>query len=80
MQAQGAAAALQALENIHDKRKLESYYIYYSLLGEIHARLLNKTEAFKNFEAAINLTRSAVERKMLRNKIVSLESIAPAQQ
>jgi len=74
MQSKGAAAALVELENIQDRDKLKSYYIYHSLLGEINARLANKQEALKSFETAIGLTMSTTERKMLRNKIAVLEN------
>ena len=57
---------------ISDKKKLESFYLYHSLLGEIHARLQHSTEAKKHFETAIQLTQSITEKKMLKDKIVAL--------
>lgn len=72
MELYGAAAALEQLETIRDKKKLESYYLYYSLFGEIHSRLNNLPAAKKYFETAIDLTHSEQERKMLRNKILAL--------
>ena len=72
MEVHGAETALQQLENIRDKKKLESYYLYYSLLGEIHSRLHNPVKAKTYFESAGKLTRSEVERKMLNQKILSL--------
>ena len=72
MQLYGAAIALEELESIKEKKKLESYYLYHSLLGEIYSRLDNLSAAKKHFEVAINLTHSETERKMLSNKIVAL--------
>ena len=68
----GAEKALQELNNIKDKKKLESYYLYYSLLGEIHSRLHNTAKAKSYFESAIKLTQSETEKKMLSNKIIAL--------
>jgi RNA polymerase sigma-70 factor (ECF subfamily) len=72
MEVRGAAIALKELENIQDKKKLESYYLYHSLLGEIHSRLHNVAKAKTCFESAITLTHSETERKMLKNKILAL--------
>ena len=72
MELYGATIALEQLETIKDKKKLESYYLYYSLFGEIHSRLNNLPAAKKYFETAIGLTHSDKEQKMLRNKILAL--------
>jgi RNA polymerase sigma factor (sigma-70 family) len=72
MEVHGAKTALQELNNIKDKKKLESYYLYHSLQGEIHSRLHDFTKAKIFFEAAIKLTQSETEQKMLSNKIVAL--------
>ena len=72
MQVDGAAAALQALDAISNRKKLESWYLYYGLLGEIYTRLLNAQLAKLNFEAAIKLTQSEAEKRMLKNKIAAL--------
>lgn len=72
MQVHGAAKALESLEQVPDQKKLSSFYLYQSLLGEIHARLGNPVKAKKYFENAVLLTRSATEKKMLNDKIVTL--------
>ena len=72
MELYGAAIALEELESIKEKKKLESYYLYHGLLGEIYSRLDNVSGAKKHFEAAIKLTHSETERKMLSNKIFAL--------
>jgi len=60
------------LQNIADKNKLEIFYLYHSLLGEVHSRLQKTVEAKKNFETAIRLSQSEAEKKMLKDKIVLL--------
>jgi predicted RNA polymerase sigma factor len=72
MELYGAAIALEELESIKEKKKLESYYLYHSVLGEIYSRLDNLPGAKVHFETAIKLTHSETERKMLSNKIVAL--------
>ncbi len=75
MQVHGAAAALQALEEIKDKKKLESFYIYHSILGEINFLLNKNKDAKENFEKAIQLTQSERERTILKEKINKIDSI-----
>lgn len=72
MEVNGPEKALQEIENIQDKKKLGSYYLYHSLLGEIYSRLHNSTKAKNYFETALTLTHSETERKMLKNKILAL--------
>ena len=72
MEAHGAEKALHATEQISDKEKIKSFYLYPALLGEIHARLNHPAEARQYFETAINLTQSENEKKVLQNKIASL--------
>lgn len=72
MQVQGAHEALQFLQNMADHKKLESYYLYHSLLGEIKTRLHNSNEAKQHFEKAMGLTHSDVEKKMLKVKMGAL--------
>ena len=72
MELYGAAIALEELESIKEKKRLESYYLYHSLLGEIYSRLDNLAEAKGHFETAVKLTQSETERRMLGNKIAAL--------
>ena len=72
MQINGAEKAFESLQNIPDRKKLESYYLYHSLLGELNSRLKKSKEAKQNFETAMELTKSETERKMLKEKIVVL--------
>ncbi len=69
MQLEGPQAALQELEAIPFKNKIADYYLYHSLLGEIHSRLGKEALAKQHFIKAIELTRSEAERKMLEKKM-----------
>ncbi len=71
MQVYGADKALEQLGNIADKKKLESFYLYHALLGEIYSRLNNVIIAKEYFETAIRLTKSDAEKKILKEKIVA---------
>jgi predicted RNA polymerase sigma factor len=62
----------QALNNIPEKKKLESFYLYHCLIGEIYSRLNNSVQALQSFETAIQLTQSETEKKMMKNKILTL--------
>jgi predicted RNA polymerase sigma factor len=73
MQVFGAQAARLELQTIADQKKLESYYLYYSLLGEIAGKLDEITEARVHYEKAIALTHSEQERKIILHKIESLK-------
>ena len=72
MELYGAPEALYELQSINDKKKLGSYYLYHSVLGEIYSRINNLKSAKQHFETAIQLTHSETERKMLKNKILVL--------
>lgn len=72
LQKDGAEAALKAIEGIKEKKKLEAYYLYHSLLGEIYSRLNNKKKAKEFYQTAIKLTRSETEKKLLKRKIENL--------
>jgi len=74
MQLHGAAAALTALEKIPAQQKLSSFYLYNSLLGELHARLHNIPLAKKHFGIAISQTQSETEQRILGSKISALDS------
>jgi len=78
MQVHGPQEALKALTGIQDRKKIETYYIYHSLLGELYSRLDRRTEAQEEFEAAMELTKSEVERKLMRTKISAVLAIGSA--
>ncbi|MEO8665245.1 MAG: sigma-70 family RNA polymerase sigma factor [Ignavibacteria bacterium] len=72
MQMHGASEALKILENILDKKKIEEFYLYHSLLGEIYSRMNDNRKAKHSFENAARLTRSSKEKKLLDEKIIAL--------
>ena len=72
MQVYGPQEALQHLHKIDDKKKLENYYLYYSLLGEIYKQLHNSSSAKDCYEKAMSMTQSETERILLANKIKAL--------
>ena len=72
MQVYGPAKALESVGQIPDQKKLQSFYLYQSLLGEIYTRMGQTLKAIPCFEQAIELTRSGTEKKMLKDKIIAL--------
>lgn len=72
LQLDGASAALKAIENISNKRKVESYYLYHSLLGEIYLQLNRIAKAKSHFKTAIQQTHSQTEKNLLQNKMAEL--------
>jgi len=72
MQVHGPEKALETLQKIPDSKKIESFYIYQSLLGEIHSRLNNVIVAKEYFETAMTLTSSVAEKRILSEKIAGL--------
>jgi len=72
MELYGAEKALKELQLINNKKKLETYYLYHSLLGEIYSRIHNLSAAKEHFETAMRLTHSETERNLLKNKILVL--------
>jgi RNA polymerase sigma-70 factor (ECF subfamily) len=73
MRVHGADEALKAVIEIPCKKKLETYYLYHSLVGEIYSQLGRRAEAKAEFETAITLTKSEPERKLLRSKLAGME-------
>jgi RNA polymerase sigma-70 factor (ECF subfamily) len=72
LKVQGAAPALTALQNVNDQNKMQNYYLYHGLLGEIYWKQNDKPKAKICFENAIKLTRSDQEKRLLRKKIISM--------
>ena len=69
LQVHGPSVALNTLQHISDQKKMEGFYLYQSLLGEIYSRLNNKQVAIHHFEKARTLTGSDAEKKILKDKI-----------
>jgi RNA polymerase sigma factor (sigma-70 family) len=49
MQVHGADKALEAMQNIDDRQKLDSFYLYQALLGEIYSKLVKSIDAKLHF-------------------------------
>jgi RNA polymerase sigma factor (sigma-70 family) len=69
MQVNGPQAALTALLQIE---KADKFYLYHAIMGEIYTRLHNYALAKSSLEKAINLTRSAPEKRVLQEKLYKL--------
>ncbi len=67
----GAKEALVSINDIGDK-KMEQFYLYHSVMGEIYTQLGQIQAAQVSYERALRLTQSEVERKMLQQKIMQL--------
>ncbi len=74
MRVHGPAEALEAVNAIADGKRLESYYLYHSLIGEIYSRLDRTEEARREFKIALRQTKSDVERRLLEQKIENCDS------
>jgi RNA polymerase sigma-70 factor (ECF subfamily) len=59
----------QAMIELQQIKGLESHYLYYASLGEIHLELQQKQEALACFEKALLHTQSQSEQQLLRDKI-----------
>lgn len=70
LQLSGPKKAMLELTTLKDKNKLSSYYLYYSILGEIQLQLNLLPEAMKSIEMAQSLTFSEPEKRMLANKLI----------
>jgi predicted RNA polymerase sigma factor len=65
----GAAAGISAIEAIANREALEKYYLLPATLGELHWQLRQYDAARNYFAAAMLLTQSAPEKKLLEQKI-----------
>ena len=65
----GPAEAIKAIENIAQLSTLKKYYLLPATLGELHAQLKNHQLANQYFAKAMELTRSAAEKKLLQQKM-----------
>ncbi len=65
----GAVEGIKAIEAIPDIASLKKYYLLPATLGELHWQLKEYDKAKQYFEEASNLTQSAIEKKLLRQKM-----------
>jgi RNA polymerase sigma-70 factor (ECF subfamily) len=67
----GAEAGIEAVAKIHNRTKLESYYLLYAVLGEFETRLNHHRIATGHFQKAHELAGTGSERKFLARKLKS---------
>jgi RNA polymerase sigma factor (sigma-70 family) len=65
----GPHAGLKAVHDIRDCGKLASYYLYYSVLGELEIRLNNHEAAAEQFRKAFELAETKSERAFLLKRL-----------
>jgi len=72
LQLNGAETALQTLWDglsTADLKKMNSFYLYHAVLGDLYQQLGEPELAATEYQQAIALTASASEQKLLRNKL-----------
>ena len=65
----GPEAGLQTLRTIRDREKLDSYYLFYSVIGELEMRLSNHAAAAEQFRKAFELAETKSERAFLLKRL-----------
>lgn len=78
MQVRGAAEALRMLSEIQAKKKIDSYYLYHGLLRKIYLHLERRGEARVEFEIAMKLTKSEIEKKLMRSRLSAIPHVRVA--
>lgn len=69
----GPGAGIKAVDDIKNRRRLNSYYLIYAVLGEFNALLGNREKAVKNFRRSLELVTIESERKFFWDKLQVLE-------
>lgn len=69
----GAAAGINAIEQIDGLASLKKYYLLPATLGELYWQLKQYNVAKQYFEQAVELTQSAIEKKLLQEKMCKVE-------
>jgi predicted RNA polymerase sigma factor len=72
----GPRAGIEAVEAIHDRQQLNSYYLHYAVLGEFEADLDHRQAAMKHFRKALELATMKSEQAFLTKKIQELNDTA----
>jgi len=65
----GAKTGLEAVRAIRDSKKLDSYYLFYSVIGELEMRLNNREAAAEQFRKAFELAETKSERAFLLKRL-----------
>jgi RNA polymerase sigma factor (sigma-70 family) len=67
----GAKTGLEAVRAIRDGRKLDSYYLFHAVIGELEMRLNNREAAAQEFRKAFQLAETKPERALLLKRLRS---------
>jgi predicted RNA polymerase sigma factor len=70
----GPEAGLQTLRAIRDREKLDSYYLFYAVVGELEMRLNNNVVAAEQFRKAFELAETKSERAFLLKRLQACTS------
>jgi len=65
----GPHAGLKAVRAIRGREKLASYYLFYSVIGELEMRLNNREAAARQFRKAFDLAETKSERAFLLKRL-----------
>ena len=65
----GPQAGLEAVRAIRDDEKLASYYLFYSVIGELEMRMNNREAAAEQFRKAFELAETKSERAFLLKRL-----------
>lgn len=69
----GPEAAIETLKSIPNRAALESFYLYYSVLGDFEARLGNWSAAANHFAKALDLAGLESEKTFLTKRLQAVE-------
>ena len=72
----GAKTGLEAVRAVRDGKKLDSYYLFYAVIGELEMRLNNREAAAQEFRKAFELTETKSERAFLLKRLRDCEPIS----
>jgi RNA polymerase sigma-70 factor (ECF subfamily) len=75
-QIHGPGAGIEAVAAIRNQRSLESYHLFYAVLGEFEARLGNHLAAVGHLRKAIQLTEIKSEQALLAKRLRHCEAAA----
>ena len=65
----GAKTGLEAVRAIRDGKKLDSYYLFHAVIGELEMRLNNRETAAQEFRKAFELAETKSERAFLLKRL-----------
>jgi RNA polymerase sigma factor (sigma-70 family) len=69
----GPRAGIEAVQAMQNREQLDSYYLFYAVLGEFEALLNNKDAAIKYFRKSLELTMIKSEQMLMAKKLEDLE-------